>query len=175
MKLPAAKRLAALCILGVILIFASHACYTATFAVPALPENFPTREVVNTKKIESISFGDSLSLVIVDSFYKALPNEMGLCIYGTFLGGDITVTSLWADSTSASVTQVDTFCKKNGPIIGWIHSHPLARNPAYPCMPSQQDYLSLLIDNLAVMVIYCANGSGVTVFRDGRWWNFAWR
>lgn len=164
-----------LIVLGLVLGLSVKACVVATHQAPAFPEGFPTREVVDTRKFKGIAFNDSLGLVIVDAFYQALPNEMGLCIYGSYDDGDIEIIGIKADSTSANPRKVDTFCVDNGPIIGWVHSHPLFRNPAYPCTPSQQDYLSLLVDNLALMVIYCANGSGVTVFRDGRWWIFAWR
>lgn len=175
MKIAQFEKALVLIVLSAALLVVSHSCYIATHKVPTLPQGYPTREVVDTRKFKDIAFNDSLGLVIVDAFYQALPNEMGLCIYGSYDDGNIEITGIKADSTSANPRKVDTFCVKNGPIIGWVHSHPLFRNPAYPCTPSQQDYLSLLVDNLALMVIYCANGSGVTVFRDGRWWIFAWR
>lgn len=153
-------------------------CFLPQQEEDQLSEGFPTREVVDTRPFDHLVASDSLKLVIVDAFFKALPNEMGLCIYGYFYGDTIVVTALRADSTISAEGFVHIFCtEKEGddPILGDAHSHPGATNPAYPCFPSQQDYFSLLLDNHAIMVIYCGNGSGVTVFRDGRWWNFAWR
>ena len=163
-----------------LLVGTSHACYIATHsAPPVLPENYPTREVIDTKKFDRLLLNDSLTLVVAGAYYSAFPKEMGLCIYGEYTnGGSIVVTGLRADSVFTEENQVRIFCtelEEDAPIIGNVHSHPGAGNPAFPCTPSQQDYFALLTGNLGVQVIYCANGSGVTVFRDGRWWVFAWR
>lgn len=142
------------------------------------PEGFPIREVVDTKRFDHLELNDSLSLVVVNAYFKALPNEMGLCIYGHYRDSTIVVVGLHADSVFTSRSRIAIFCEDTidgVPIIGDIHSHPTASNPAYPCVASPLDYYSLLVDNYGVLVVYCGNGSGVTIFRDGRWWNFAWR
>ena len=144
----------------------------------ALPEGYPTREVIDTRQFDNVLLNDSLKLVIHSAYFAALPNEMGLCIYGYYYDGTIFVTGLRADSTISAAGYVNIFCteeEEDDPVIGDVHSHPLATNPAFPCVASRQDYFSLLIDNHAVSVIYCGNGSGVIIFRDGRWWDFAWR
>jgi len=163
----------------VLLGISVKACYVAT-QEGTLPQGYPTREVVDTKQFERLQLNDSLTLVVASAYYSAFPNELGLCIYGDYnSNGTITVAGLQADSMHAEAGRVEIFCEEeedDGPaIIGNVHSHPGAQNPVYPCMPSPQDYYSLLASNLGVMVIYCANGSGVTVFRGGRQWNFAWR
>ena len=162
-----------------VLIFFGHACYIATHNTLTLPVGYPTREVVDTKKFERLLLNDSLTLIVVSAYYQAFPKEMGLCIYGEYVGdGNIVVKGLRADSVFTQENQVRIFCTEeegDAPIIGNVHSHPGAWNPAFPCTPSQQDYFALLTGNSGVQVIYCANGSVVTVFRDGRWWNFAWR
>ncbi|KKL24242.1 hypothetical protein LCGC14_2417300 [marine sediment metagenome] len=161
------------------LIYSSFSCYTATHeTAPVLPEGYPTREVIDTKKFDRLVFGDSLALVVASAYYAAFPNELGLCIYGNYSpSGTIIVVGLHADSAHTEEGQVRIFCEEEGdpPVIGSIHSHPGAANPAYPCTPSPQDYATLLTSDRGVMVIYCGNGSGVTVFRGGRQWNFAWR
>ena len=155
------------------------ACYTATPETAILPKGYPTREVVDTRKFERLFLSDSLALVVASAYYAAFPNELGFCIYGDYSSnGTITVVALRADSVHTDEGQVRIFCEvtNEGPaIIGNVHSHPRASNPAYPCTPSPQDYFALLSSDRGVMVIYCGNGSGVTVFRDGRQWNFAWR
>lgn len=162
-----------------VLTISAKACYIATSKTGTLPQGYPTREVVDTKQFERLILSDSLALFVASSYYAAFPNEMGLCIFGDYSsGGTIIVTAIHADSVHTEEGQVHIFCEiKDGgpPIIGNIHSHPGATNPAYPCTPSPQDYFSLLTGDQGVMVIYCGNGSGVTVFRDGRQWNFAWR
>ena len=173
------KHLAVLIILALSLAVSVKACYIATHETTVLPQGYPTREVVDTKQFDRLRLNDSLTLVVASAYYAAFPNEMGLCIFGDYNdGGTITVTALSADSVHTEEGQVQIFCEitdEGPPIIGNVHSHPGASNPAYPCTPSQQDYFSLLTSGRGVMVIYCGNGSGVTVFRDGRWWNFAWR
>ena len=165
--------------LGFLLGISTKACYIATHETAVLPENYPTREVVDTKQFDRLLLNDSLTLIVASAYYSAFPKEMGLCIYGEYTdGGSIIVTGLHADSVFTAENEVRIFCTESEgdtPIIGNIHSHPGARNPAFPCTPSQQDYSTLLTGDLGVQVIYCANGSGVTVFRDGRWWVFAWR
>ncbi len=168
-----------LLILVVILAVSVKGCYTATHeTAPVLSEGYPTREVIDTKKFDRLVFGDSLALVVASAYYVAFPNELGLCIYGSYSpGGTIVVVGLRADSAHTEEGQVRIFCEEEDdpPVIGSIHSHPGAANPAYPCTPSPQDYATLLTSDRGVMVIYCGNGSGVTVFRGGRQWNFAWR
>ena len=142
------------------------------------PEGFPIREVVDTKQFEHLEVSDSLRLVIVDAYFKALPNEMGLCIYGHYSNSTIVVTGVRADSIQTERNRVEIFCTEeegDDPIIGDIHSHPGAVNPAHPCGASPLDYWGLLTENFGIAIIYCGNGSGVTIVRDGRWWNFAWR
>ncbi|KKM99969.1 hypothetical protein LCGC14_1142630 [marine sediment metagenome] len=178
--MTASQRLVVLLALILVLALAAKGCYTATYDSLALPQGYPTREVVDTKQFERLQLNDSLTLVVASAYYSAFPNELGLCIYGDYnSNGTITVAGLQADSMHAEAGRVEIFCEEeedDGPaIIGNVHSHPGAQNPVYPCMPSPQDYYSLLASNLGVMVIYCANGSGVTVFRGGRQWNFAWR
>lgn len=175
------RHLAVLLVSVLVLAISVKGCYIATHETSgALPKGYPTREVVDTKQFERLLLNDSLTLVVVNAYYAAFPKEMGLCIYGHYSPDkSIIVEGLDADSVYTRESQVRIFCTEakgeGAPIIGNIHSHPMARNPAYPCVPSQQDYFSLLTGNLGVQVIYCANGSGVTMFRDGRWWNFAWR
>ena len=179
MKLHPDIRPAVLGALGATLVFSVYACYTATHQTPTLPKGYPTREVIDTKKFDRLVFGDSLALVVASSYYAAFPNELGLCIYGSYSpGGTIIVVGLHADSAHTEEGQVRIFCEEENadpPVIGSIHSHPGAATPAYPCTPSPQDYATLLTSDRGVMVIYCGNGSGVTVFRGGRQWNFAWR
>ena len=157
----------------------SFSCYIATNEVGVLPQGYPTREVVDTRKFDRLFLSDSLALVVASAYYAAFPNELGFCIYGDYsIDGTITVAALRADSIHTDEGRVRIFCEvtDEGPaIIGNVHSHPRASNPAYPCTPSPQDYFALLSSDRGVMVIYCGNGSGVTVFRDGRQWNFAWR
>ena len=166
-------------LVSVIVVLTSHSCYVATHQPPELPQGYPTREVVDTRKFDRLFLSDSLALVVASAYYAAFPNELGFCIYGDYSSsGTITVEALRADSVHTDEGQVRIFCEvtDEGPaIIGNVHSHPRASNPAYPCTPSPQDYFALLSSDRGVMVIYCGNGSGVTVFRDGRQWNFAWR
>ncbi len=166
-------------LVSVVVVLTSYACYIATHESTLLPGGYPTREVVDTRQFDRLRLSDSLALVVASAYYRAFPNELGFCIYGDYSdGGTITVTALHADSVHTDAGQVHIFCEvkdEGPPIIGNIHSHPGATNPAYPCTPSPQDYFSLFSSNRGVMVIYCGNGSGVTVFRDGRQWNFAWR
>ena len=163
----------------VLLGISVKACYIST-QESVLPQGYPTHEVVDTKQFDRLLLDDSLALVVVNAYYAAFPNEMGFCIFGDYSdGGSIIVTGLHADSVHTEEGQVRIFCEipeaGEPPIIGNVHSHPGARDPAFPCVPSQQDYFALLAGDRGVMVVYCGNGSGVTVFRDGRWWNFAWR
>lgn len=179
MKLPPFYSHTTLTILTV--IFATlwiGSCFLPRIEERTLPYGYPTRMVVDTKQFERLEVNDSLTLVIIDAYFKALPDEMGLCIYGRYEDGTIVVTGLSADSVFPSRHRIQIFCteaEEYDPIIGDIHSHPGASNPAYPCWASPQDYYGLLVANYGVSVIYCGNGSGVTIFRDGRWWNFAWR
>ena len=153
-------------------------CFLPEVEEPPLPKDYPTRVAIDTRRFSPISFNDSLELIIVNAYYKAFPNELGLCIYGHYVGDEVVAVGLHADSTITGFGYVRIFCPEdyNGySVIGDVHSHPRADNPAYPCMLSQQDYFSLLASNYAASVVYCGNGSGVMTFRDGRWWNFAWR
>ena len=163
----------------VLLAVSVKACYPGTIETDIPPVGYPTREVVDTRQFDRLHLSDSLALVIASAYYAAFPNELGLCIYGEYSDSKtITIAELRADSVHTDTEQVRIFCEESDtgpPIIGNVHSHPRALNPAYPCMPSLHDYAALLTGDRGVMVIYCGNGSGVTVFRGGRQWNFAWR